>query len=87
MHTNKTFQIIFILLFISIYAKEIATPKRDSFVPINSNTLTLMELKDGQRELYFTFDNKFENSDIVVNLKKAKQYILIKQKNYPKKKP
>ena len=74
MHTNKTFQIIFILLFISIYAKEIATPKRDSFVPINSNTLTLMELKDGQRELYFTFDNKFENSDIVVNLKKAKQY-------------
>jgi len=33
-----------------------------------------MELKEGQRELYYTFENKFDNSDVVVNLKKAKQY-------------
>ena len=74
MLTKKIFQIIFILLFISISSKEITIPSRDSFIPINSNTLTLMELKDSQRELYYTFDNKFENSDIVINLKKAKQY-------------
>ena len=33
-----------------------------------------MELKEGQRELYYTFDNEFADSDIVVNLKAAKQY-------------
>ena len=73
MHSKKTFQIILILLFISL-SFPITIPKKDSFIPINSNSFTLMELKDGQRELYYTFDNKFENSDIVVNLKKAKQY-------------
>ena len=74
MLTKNTFQIIFIFLFISLSTQKINIPKRDSFVPVKSNTLTLMDLKDGQRELYYTFDNKFENSDIVINLKKAKQY-------------
>jgi hypothetical protein len=45
-----------------------------SFVPINSNALTLMELRENQRELYFSFDNQFDGSDIVINVKKAKQY-------------
>ena len=67
-------QIFLILFFISITLENFSFPSKDSFVPIGSNTFTLMELKEGQRELYYTFENKFDNSDIVVNLKKAKQY-------------
>ena len=67
-------QIFLILFFISITLEKFSVPSKDSFVPIGSNTFTLMELKEGQRELYYTFENKFDNSDVVVNLKKAKQY-------------
>ena len=74
MQLVKNFQILFLLLFIALSSSKITIPKKESFTPINSNALTLMELKDGQRELYFTFENKFEQSDIVINLKKAKQY-------------
>ena len=73
MIVKNYFQIILFLLFINL-SFHLTIPKKDSFTPINSNTFTLMELKNGQRELYYTFDNKFENSDIIIYLKKAKQY-------------
>ena len=64
-----------LLIFFNIYltTQKFSVPI-SSFVPINSNALTLMELKESQRELYFTFDNQFDGSDIVINVKKAKQY-------------
>ena len=74
MLSKKFLQLFLIFLFIAFSSTKINIPKKDSFIPINSNILTFMELKEGQRELYYTFDNKFENSDIVINLKKAKQY-------------
>ena len=67
-------KIYFLFLFIGLSSSKINIPKKESFIPIDSDALTLMELKDGQRELYYTFENKFDNSDIVINLKKAKQY-------------
>lgn len=64
-----------LLIFFNIYfATQKFSVPISSFVPINSNVLTLMELRESQRELYFTFDNKFDGSDIVLNVKKAKQY-------------
>ena len=73
MISKKHFQLLVILFFITITTQKFSVPK-ESFIPVNSNTLTLMELKENQRELYFTYENKFDESDVVINLKKAKQY-------------
>ena len=74
MNIKINIQIFLILFFLSLTLEEFTVPSKDSFIPIGSNTFTLMELKEGQRELYYTFENKFDNTDIVVNLKRAKQY-------------
>ena len=74
MISKKIFQLLLVFPLIYLTTQKINIPSKDSFKPIDSNTFTLMELKEGQRELYYTFDNKYENSDIVINLKKAKQY-------------
>ena len=75
---NKTFfNLLLIFIFVSLTSQKMlrfTKPDKDSFVPIDPNTLTLIELKDGQRELYFSFENKFDDSDMVLNVKKAKQY-------------
>ena len=74
MISKNIFEILLLFFFISLSAQKITIPQKDSFIPINSNDFLLMELKEGQRELYYTFDNEFADSDIVVNLKAAKQY-------------
>lgn len=71
--SKNLFQLLLIFFNIYFATQKFSVPI-SSFVPINSNALTLMELRESQRELYFTFDNKFDNSDIVINVKKAKQY-------------
>ena len=75
MSIEKNYLIFLIYIaIISLSFQKVFIPKKDSFVPINSNTFNLMELKESQRELYFSYENKFDDSDIVINLKKAKQY-------------
>ena len=75
---NKIFfNLLLIFIFASLTSQKkprFTKPDKDSFVPIDPNSLTLIELKEGQRELYFSFENQFDDSDIVVNVKKAKQY-------------
>jgi len=71
--SKNLIRLLFIFLNIYFATQKFSVPI-SSFVPINSNDLTLMELRENQRELYFTFDNKFDGSDIVLNVKKAKQY-------------
>ena len=48
-------------------------PLKESFTPLNSHETTLFELP-ASKELYFSFDNQYDNSDIVINLQNAKQY-------------
>ena len=74
MSVKIIYQLFLICITLSLSFQKVFIPKKDSFVPINSNTFNLMELKESQRELYFSYDNKFDDSDIVINLKKAKQY-------------
>ena len=73
---NKLHFCLFLILICAASQKflRFSIPDKDSFVKVESNTFTLMELKEGQRELYFKYENKFEKSDIVINIKKAKQY-------------
>ena len=74
MSTKINYQLFLIFIIISLTFQKVFIPKKDSFIPINSNTFNLMELKESQRELYYSYDNKFDGSDIVITLKKAKQY-------------
>lgn len=71
--SKKLIQLLLIFFNIYLTTQKFSVPI-SSFVPINSNALTLMELRENQRELYFSFDNQFDGSDIVINVKKAKQY-------------
>ena len=74
MSTKINYQLFLIFIIISLTFQKVLIPKKDSFIPINTNTFNLMELKESQRELYYSYDNKFDGSDIVITLKKAKQY-------------
>ena len=44
------------------------------FVPLNSRELVQFELNRTKNELYFYFQNNFEDSDIIINLKVAKGF-------------
>ena len=51
-----------------------SVPSRDSFSPINHGTQTLIELTSTKKELYYSFENKFDSSDIIIYTKNAHQY-------------
>ena len=68
---------IFLFLFICLTShnlRGISIPDKDSFVPLKHGEKTLIELTPTKRELYFSFDNQFDNSDIAVYVKFAHQY-------------
>ena len=49
-------------------------PGKDSFKPINHGSPTMIQLTNSQKELYYSFDNQFDSSDIVIYAKNARQY-------------
>ena len=57
--SKKLIQLLLIFFNIYLTTQKFSVPI-SSFVPINSNALTLMELRENQRELYFSFDNQFD---------------------------
>jgi len=52
-------------------------PPKESFIPIESGVNTLIELTSAYSELYYSFDNHFEYSDIAITVKNAHQYTTI----------
>ena len=75
MSISKSILLLFFLLnFSTQKLRGFTIPGRDSFVPIKSGIQTLMELTPEKSELYFTFDNQFDSSDIIILAKKAQQY-------------
>ena len=67
------FIISLILLFKKLISQNIKF-KSSAFVPINSHEQTLFQLNTTQPEVYFLFDNKYANSDLIFTIKYAKQY-------------
>ena len=51
-----------------------SVPSRDSFTPINHGIQILIELTSSKKELYYSFENKFDSSDIIIYTKNARQY-------------
>ena len=45
-----------------------------SFIPLNSREINLFELSQENSEVYYSFQNDFSNSDIIINLKVAKGF-------------
>lgn len=71
MSISKSILLLFFLLnFSTQKLRGFTIPGRDSFVPIKSGIQTLMELTPEKSELYFTFDNQFDSSDIIILAKK-----------------
>ena len=66
--------IIFLFSLSSQRLRGFHVPGKDSFIPINHGVETLIELTSTTNELYFSFDNKYDDSDIVVYVKNARQY-------------
>jgi len=49
-------------------------PGKDAFTPIKHGVETMIELSSSKKDIYFSFDNQFDSSDIVVYAKNARQY-------------
>ena len=70
----------FIILFILLNLLEtnqsninFSIPESD-FTPLNSREITYFELTKSNSEIYFSFINNYEDSDIIINLKIAKGF-------------
>lgn len=77
-----SFQKILFFLFMLISLSHLKTPNlnippKESFIPIESGVNTLIELTSADSELYYSFDNHFEYSDIAITVKNAHQYTTI----------
>ena len=71
------FFLLFFLLSLSsqsLRGLKLSIPSKDSFTPIKSGIPTYIELNSETSELYFSFDNQFDSSDIAVYTKFSHQY-------------
>ena len=71
------FFLLFFLLSLSsqsLRGLKLSVPSKDSFTPIKSGIPTYIELNSETSELYFSFDNQFDSSDIAVYTKFSHQY-------------
>ena len=75
MSIKKTLLLLFFLFSLSSQRlRGFKIPGKDSFIPIEHGVPTLIELTDTKNEIYFSFENKFDSSDIAINIKNAHQY-------------
>ena len=70
--------LIFLCILLSFkYAyqeKSFAVVPENEFIPLNSRQVVPIELDKAKNELYYSFQNEFEDSDIIINLKVAKGF-------------
>ena len=74
---NSIFLIFFCILLsfkFSFQEKSYTIVPENEFVPLNSRQVALIELDRTKTELYYSFQNEFEGSDIIINLKIAKGF-------------
>ena len=74
-----SFKYRFILLFLlfSLSSQRLrgySIPGKDSFIHIKNGEQTLIELSNDKKELYYSFDNIYDSSDIIILTKYAHQY-------------
>ena len=68
---RKILNLFLLTLFLSIIncnKKNDIVPE-DSFVPLYSHEMQKYTITPSQNEVYYVFDNKYNDSDIVINLK------------------
>ena len=71
----KHFILLFLFISLSCHnLRGISIPDKDSFIPLKHGEKTYIELTPTKRELYFSFDNQFDDSDIAIYTKFAHQY-------------
>jgi len=67
--------LIFLLSFeYSYQAKSYTVVPENEFIPLSSRQVVPFELDRTKTELYYSFQNEFEGSDIIINLKVAKGF-------------
>ena len=74
---NSIFLIFFCILLsfkFSFQEKSYTIVPENEFVPLNSRQVAPIELDRTKTELYYSFQNEFEGSDIIINLKIAKGF-------------
>ena len=71
---NKFLYLFLLISLSSQNLRKVSIPGKDSFTPLKHGIKTLIELTPTKNELYFSFDNQFDSSDIVVYTKFAHQY-------------
>ena len=49
-------------------------PEESSFIPLNSRQIVKFELTPKQSEIYYSFQNEYKDSDIIINLKVGKGF-------------
>ena len=75
-------QKIFLFVFLFIFSNIKKTNQSDlsfsvpesSFMPLNSREIKLFELSPDNSEIYYSFQNDYSNTDIIINLKVAKGF-------------
>ena len=71
----KHFILLFLFISLSCHnLRGISIPDKDSFIPLKHGEKTYIELTPTKRELYFSFDNQFDDSDVAIYTKFAHQY-------------
>ena len=58
----------------SFQKKSYTVVPENEFIPLNSRQVVPIELDKTKNELYYSFQNEFEGSDIIINLKVAKGF-------------
>ena len=75
--TSSIFLIISCVLLSFNYTyqeKSYTIAPENEFIPLNSRQVVPIELDRTKAELYYSFQNEFEDSDIIINLKVAKGF-------------
>ena len=71
------YRLFFLFFLFSLSSQRLrgySVPGKDSFLPIKHGEQTLIELSSEKKELYFSFDNQFDSSDIIILTKNSHQY-------------
>ena len=77
---SKSNLIFFILLFLLLNANQTnqeystSVVPEELFIPLISREIAEFELTKAKSEVYYSFENEFEDSDIIINLKVAKGF-------------
>ena len=78
MSNKKNIYIILLFVLLNLFHANqsninFAVPE-SAFIPLNSREITYFELTNSNSEVYFSFLNNYENSDIIINLQIAKGF-------------